>query len=315
MKLITDIVNNGHGDLKPKYLFVHSTANPGATAWNHRTLYSRGNWKYAVQYVSDWTGVVYHTVPDTRLAYAVGNGNKYGVNLEICEGKTAEQFRKTWNTAVDFCAFYLLKRGWGIDRMMSHDECTRKWGGSDHTDPIPYFKANGRTWKQFKDAVAAKMKSGVWVEYPKGWWFMQSNGKWPVKKWLRLDSWYYFDSEGYAVKNKWRKVNGCWYHFDADCRMQTGWKRIDRKWYYLNPKKDGTWPEGSARTGWLKYKEEWYYLNKAGQGTECAMRTGWLKEGEVWYYLQPDKEGIMARNQTLSIGGKSYTFDENGKMQ
>lgn len=159
MEIIEDIVDNGHGFLNPSYLFVHSTANPGATAKNHRDLYASGDWKYSVQYVCDWTNVVYHCMPDDRLAYAVGNGNKYGVNLEICEGRNQAEFNGSWNTAVEFCAYYLNKRDWNIDHMMSHDECTKKWGGSDHTDPIPYFRKYGKTWQQFKDAVAAKMNN------------------------------------------------------------------------------------------------------------------------------------------------------------
>ena len=295
MKLIEDIVNQGHGSLvspNPQYLFVHSTANPGATAKNHRDLYEGKDWQYAVQYVGDWTGVVYHTMPDNRLAWAVGNGNKYGVNLEICEGKTQDQFNKTWHNAVNFCAYYLLKRGWSIDRMMSHDECTKKWGGSDHTDPVPYFKKYNKTWAQFKAAVRDKMKTGVWIENNKGWWFMQSNGTWPKSKWAKLDAWYYFNNEGYAVTG-WHKINGYWYYFGSDCRMKTGWQKINGKWYYLHPSKDGEWPEGSARIGWIKLKGVWYYLKTASEGTECS----------------------MACNETMIIDGKSYAFDKSGAMK
>lgn len=157
MRIIEDIVSQGHGKCDPSYLFVHSTANPGATAKNHRDLYANPSWKYAVQYVCDWTGDVYHCVPDDRLCYAVGNGNRYGVSLEICEGTNEGEFKGSWDTAVDFCAHYLAKRGWGIDRILSHDDCRKRWGGTDHTDPIPYFKRYGRTWEQFVAAVAARM--------------------------------------------------------------------------------------------------------------------------------------------------------------
>lgn len=157
MRVIEDIVNQGHGPLDPSYLFVHSTANPGATAKNHRDFYADGDWDFAVQYVCDWTGAVYHCVPDDRLAWAVGSGNKYGVNLEICEGETRQQFDGSWQTAVEFCAWYLDKRGWPLDRMLSHDECRLKWGGTSHTDPIPYFRKWGRTWDDFKQAVRAAM--------------------------------------------------------------------------------------------------------------------------------------------------------------
>lgn len=161
MRVIEDIIDEGHGYITPTYLFVHSTANPGATAKNHRDAGRNGNWKYVTQYVCDWTGDVYHLMRDDKKAYAVGNGNAYGVNLEICEGTNQAQFDGSWNTAVEFCAWYLNKRGWGIDRLMSHNEARLKWGGTDHTDPDPYFKRYGRTWQQFKDDVARKMKSPI----------------------------------------------------------------------------------------------------------------------------------------------------------
>lgn len=156
MRVIESIVNSGHGSLNPTYLFVHETANPGASALNHKNLYASG-WDYAVHYVLDWTGDVYHCMYDNRLAWAVGNGNPYGVSVEICHATNTAQFNKTWDTAVAFCAWYLKKRGWGIDRMMSHDECRRKWGGTDHTDPTGYFAQYGKTFADFKNAVAKAM--------------------------------------------------------------------------------------------------------------------------------------------------------------
>lgn len=156
MRIIEKVNNQGHGACSPSYLFIHETANPGASAFNHSELYGRG-WKFAVQYVCDWTGDVYHCVPDNRLAYGVGNGNRYGVNLEICHATNAADFKKVWDTAIEFTAWYLKTRGWSINNLMSHDECRIKWGGTDHTDPVDYFKKYGKTFQDFKNEVKAKM--------------------------------------------------------------------------------------------------------------------------------------------------------------
>ena len=67
-----DIVNQGHGPLSPSYFCVHSTANPGATARNHRDLWAR-DYIYAVHLVSDWAEAI-HTVPYDRLCYQVATG-------------------------------------------------------------------------------------------------------------------------------------------------------------------------------------------------------------------------------------------------
>ena len=61
-----EIVNWGHGGLSPWMFAVHSTATPGATARNHRDLWSRG-YDYAVHLVSDWHEAI-HCVPTTDCA-------------------------------------------------------------------------------------------------------------------------------------------------------------------------------------------------------------------------------------------------------
>ena len=53
------IVANGHGALSPSYFCVHTTANTGATAENHASLWSRQP-EYAVHLVSDWEKCLAH---------------------------------------------------------------------------------------------------------------------------------------------------------------------------------------------------------------------------------------------------------------
>ncbi len=154
------IVNSGHGANSASYLVIHETSNPGASAYNHYLLYSRG-YAYAVQYVMDLDGsTVYHTMADNRKAWAVGNGNSHCVNIELCHATSREQFDKQWSEAVKWAGDYLNKRGWGIDRMISHNDARMRWGGSDHTDPLGYFMQYGKSWNQFKAEVASYMKTG-----------------------------------------------------------------------------------------------------------------------------------------------------------
>lgn len=152
-----DIVNNGHGTLSASFLAVHSTANPGATARNHRDLWSRG-WDYAVHYTSDWREA-YHTVPDNRLCWQVGNGNPTYVGIEICEATNKADFDRGIQIAADVCAQILKKHGWGIDRMHPHQWFSQTYGGSDHTDPYPYFSRWGYSWNQFVALVKSKLNN------------------------------------------------------------------------------------------------------------------------------------------------------------
>ena len=154
------ICNQGHGSITPQYLVIHETANPGASAYNHYRLYSRG-YSYAVHYVMELDGsVVYHTMADDRKSWSVGNGNSRVVSIELAHATNKADFDKQWEQAVKWAGDYLNSRGWGIDRMISHNDARRMWGGTDHTDPLGYFMQYGRSWNQFKQAVAAYMGTG-----------------------------------------------------------------------------------------------------------------------------------------------------------
>lgn len=157
---VEQIVNDGHGTCDPGYLVIHETANPGASAYNHVLLYSRG-YDYAVQYVMELDGSkVYHTMYDIRKAWAVGNGNRYCVNIELAHATNRADFDSQWSEAVKWAGDYLNKRGWSIDRMISHNQARLNWGGSDHTDPLSYFSSYGKSWNMFVSAVSEYMATG-----------------------------------------------------------------------------------------------------------------------------------------------------------
>lgn len=154
------VCNSGHGSISPQYLVIHETANPGASAYNHYQLYSRG-YSYAVHYVMELDGsVVYHTMNDNRKSWSVGNGNSKVVSIELCHATSKADFDKQWNEAVKWAGDYLNSRGWGIDRMISHNDTRIRFGGTDHTDPLDYFMQYGKSWNQFKAAVRDYMGTG-----------------------------------------------------------------------------------------------------------------------------------------------------------
>ena len=142
------IVADGHGALIPQYIAVHSTANPGATAANH-VSYWRNSPDYAVHLVSDWEEA-YHTVPYDRICWQVGNGNAVCEGLEVCEATNQEDFERGLEVARSVILERLAAHGWTVDgNVRSHDWFTRIYGGSDHTDPLPYFNRWGWTWDMF----------------------------------------------------------------------------------------------------------------------------------------------------------------------
>lgn len=153
-------VASGHGYNGAGYLVIHETANPGASAWNHVSYWSR-NPMYAVHYVMDLDGsTVYHTMADSRLAYHVGNGNYQSVGIELCHATNWEDFASQWEEAIAWAGDYLNSRGWGIDRLISHNDARLMWGGTDHTDPVGYFNSYGKTWADFKAGVREYLATG-----------------------------------------------------------------------------------------------------------------------------------------------------------
>ena len=158
MEIQQRIINWGHGYLDPQYLVMHETANPGATALNHVNYWANNPDVPMTHYVTDWNGIVYHTVPDDRICWHVGNGNYCTVGIELCHAMKRTDFDRVWETAVEFAAQFLLDRGWGIDRLISHNDCIRMFGGTDHTDPLSYFQKFGKSWVQFKQEVYDRME-------------------------------------------------------------------------------------------------------------------------------------------------------------
>lgn len=153
-----DIVNAGHGYLAPFLLAVHSTANPGATARNHRDLWSRG-YDYAVHLTSDWTEA-YQCVEYDRLCWQVGGGNGTCIGIEICEATNPTDFARGFDIAAQVCAQVLVSRGWNTSVMHPHLWFSQTYGGSDHTDPFPYFTRYGKSWADFVNLTQQYLNGG-----------------------------------------------------------------------------------------------------------------------------------------------------------
>lgn len=174
--MIEKIVANGHGPLYPKYLAVHSTANPGASAYNHTVLWKREP-KYAVHVVSDWKEA-YHTVPWDRLCYQVGNGNSTCIGIEICEATNEADFMRGMEIARNAIWEMLIMKGWNVDdHVRSHFWFTKNYGGSDHTDPIPYLKRFGKDWNWFVDFLKKGNINGIEIKEDAMQCIIQPNGE------------------------------------------------------------------------------------------------------------------------------------------
>lgn len=157
------IVSQGHGYISPSYLVIHETSNPGASAANHVSYWRRSQPNVSMtQYIMELDGsVVYHTQADNRKAWQVGRGNSYVVGIELAHATNQQDFNRQFDQAAQWAANYLRSRGWGIDRLLSHNDCRLKWGGTDHTDPIGYFRQYGSSWDEFRARVLTYLGNGT----------------------------------------------------------------------------------------------------------------------------------------------------------
>lgn len=111
------------------------------------------------------------------------------------------------------------------------------------------------------------------------------------------------------------------YYFENN-EMKVGWIEISQgtgklsKWYYAADGTDGVYYIGELVKGfyevsWNGSAKDWYYFDN---NTHEMLRAKWVKHNDnYWYYLKDN--GIMAKSETLTIDGESYTFDTNGRMQ
>ena len=110
----------------------------------------------------DDTGV-YEFAPHTMACWHIGDswGNKNCIGYELCELETVEEFQKVWKNAVAHYADLCRQFGLGADRVIGHCEAHAKGFASNHSDPEPYFARFGKTMKDFRAEVQARLSGGA----------------------------------------------------------------------------------------------------------------------------------------------------------
>ncbi len=110
----------------------------------------------------------------------------------------------------------------------------------------------------------------------------------------------------------WEKdEDGIWHYYDSDDEMVTDeWRKDGSKWFYLD--EDGN----MATDAWV---DDEYYVGADG----AMVKNDWRKtfaedeeddpdQDEHWYYF--GSNGKKVTDQDKKINGKTYYFDEDGKM-
>ena len=193
--------------------------------------------------------------------------------------------------------------------------------------------------KRYYTDASGVMQTG-WLKIDGTWYYFASSGIMQTG-WLKdSGKWYYFCDDGSMAKG-WQQISGKWYYFNAGGDMVTGWKKLAGKWYYFNDdgymtvgwkKIDGYWyyftDNGAMATGWIEVGGKSYYLKPSGvmaAGEWCKgwwlnkdgvwtypYKASWKQDSKGWYYQ--DTSGWFARNITLTIDDKVYTFNSRGYL-
>lgn len=98
-----------------------------------------------------------------------------------------------------------------------------------------------------------------WKHNKKGWWIVDSQGRYPVRKWQKIDGkWYFFRPDGYMASNEWWQ--GWWMNKNGTCTYtgKASWHHNKTGWWYEDNK---GW---YARSSWQKIDGKWYYFDSRG---------------------------------------------------
>lgn len=118
-------------EMKPKYVVIHNTAND-APAANEIAYMRRNDNEVSFHYAVDDKEIVQGVLENRNAWHAgdggKGEGNRYGIAIEICYSKSGgEKFEKAEKNAAEFAASILKRYGWGIDRLKKHQDFSKKY--------------------------------------------------------------------------------------------------------------------------------------------------------------------------------------------
>ena len=160
MDVIKNLVSSAKYDIKcpyimnPEYITVHNTAND-ASAANEINYMINNNNQVSFHYAVDDSQIV-QGIPENRNAWHAGDGNGKGnrasIAVEICYSKSGgELFDKAKDLAAQFVAEKLKEKGWGLDRVRTHQSWSGKYcphrlldeGWSSYLNLIGYYLGKG----------------------------------------------------------------------------------------------------------------------------------------------------------------------------
>lgn len=152
--------------LYPIGIVLHDTDTAGANSQNEHDYFQNQAPDSSAHAFVDKDGII-QIIPFNEKAWHVGRyGNSKFIGIELCVPKNhnVDEFNKIWQNGVELFAYLyknVLKKPCNNDTFWWHERVSRELGGTDHVDPVPFFKGYGKTVQDFKNDVIKAMSGNI----------------------------------------------------------------------------------------------------------------------------------------------------------
>ena len=139
-----------------KYIAIHYTANPGATAMANRNYFedlaNTHETKVSSHFVIGLDGEVVQCIPTSEMSYATNSRNVDTVSIECCHQDETGKFNDaTYDSAVKLTAWLCVRFGLTSENVIRHYDVTGK-------NCPKYYVENPDAWIQMKADIASQIE-------------------------------------------------------------------------------------------------------------------------------------------------------------
>lgn len=140
---------------KPKYIVIHDTGNPGASANNHYLYFNGGNRGSSADFFVDSDNIIQIVDTDVNYSWAVGDGKGvYGItnanscSIEMCLEKDGRPSEATVKNTIELTRYLMSYYDISIEGVKRHFDCSRK------SCPYSFMANDWEKWYNFKYKVS-----------------------------------------------------------------------------------------------------------------------------------------------------------------
>ena len=140
---------------KPKYICIHDTGNPGASAKNHYNYFNGGNRGASADFFVDSNNIIQTVNTDVNYSWAVGDGKgAYGItnanscSIEMCLEKDGMPSEATIQNTIELTRYLMSYYGISVECVKRHYDASHK------SCPSSFMANNWAKWYEFKSKVS-----------------------------------------------------------------------------------------------------------------------------------------------------------------